>query len=89
MCKSAVQLRGKKKFRICRRIAAPTFCHAGLDVAVKRSINLNRIEVAGEIFNRMLLSLLEVNGIDNALPILVSPACHADVSTGLCHIGHQ
>src|SRR6266849_2194523 len=87
MGKRAVQLGGEDEARIdVVGDPRPELCQFGLDVSVKRSVDFDRIEAAGNQFQRMPLPALHSGRVEDALPVLVGPSgrAHADVT----RLGH-
>src|SRR5271157_736648 len=78
-----VELGREHELRIHRpRFAAPQLAPLRLDVAVKRRIDLQHIDIARQVLHRML-RLLELRRIDDALPVLIRPSSRADVDPWL------
>src|SRR5450755_437870 len=52
--------------------------NALLNVAVKRGVDFDQVDVARQVLHRVL-RLLDLRGIDDAFPVLVRPAGGADI----------
>ena len=85
--KERCSLAVKTKFGIDGlRFAAPEAAEFGADVSVKRSVDFDDVEKAGEIFDGMDFLARDFGRVENAVPIFVRPAGGADAdSRGLFH----
>src|SRR5580700_58827 len=89
MGKRAMQFRGEHKLRIDRDLTHPKLGQFGLDVPVKRGIDLDHIETLRQKFQRMALPALHARRIKDAVPIFIAPTGRTDANLRECVHGSR
>jgi hypothetical protein len=79
-----MQFRGEHEPGIEGNFAHPQPGQFRLDVSVKRSVDLDHIEALGQELERVLLPALHSGGIENSIPVFLTPSGGADADLPRC-----